>query len=125
MTHLEAFRGLNEREAVARQNRGEGNDVRFGTGRTYADIVRVNVFNLFNGVLVTVGALLVGVGRTNDAVWEGRWNIRPCERPGSSRSGGAISRHGYALGLVDRSGGEGCTEWSSTVASGGRCSLKG
>lgn len=68
MNHLETFQGLNEREVEARRDRGEGNDVRFGTGRTYADIVRINVFNFFNGFLVTIGVLLVGVDRINDAV---------------------------------------------------------
>jgi cation-transporting ATPase E len=65
---MQTVQGLTEREVQARRERGEGNDVSFGTSRSYADIVRANVFNFFNGILVVIGMVLVAVGRVNDAV---------------------------------------------------------
>jgi cation-transporting ATPase E len=65
---VQAIQGLTEAEALARRERGEGNEVDFGTSRSYFDIVRANVFNLFNGILITIGAMLVALGRVNDAL---------------------------------------------------------
>jgi len=65
---VQAIQGLTETEVLARRARGEGNEVDFGTSRSYLDIARANVFNLFNGILVTIVALLVALGRVNDAL---------------------------------------------------------
>lgn len=62
------IQGLSESEVVARRQRGEGNDVKFETSRSYADIVRSNALTFFNVVLFTIGAILVLVGRPNDAI---------------------------------------------------------
>jgi cation-transporting P-type ATPase E len=61
-------RGLTEREARIRRERDEGNEVRFATSRSYAEIARGNVFNLFNAVLISIGALLIALGRVSDAL---------------------------------------------------------
>jgi cation-transporting ATPase E len=63
-----AIKGLTENEARRRRQRGEGNEVRFPTSRSYAEIVRTNVVNLFNVILVTIGGLLIALGRINDAL---------------------------------------------------------
>ena len=60
--------GLTEREARARRERGDGNNVAFATSRSYLDIARANVFNLFNGILVTIATLLIALGRVSDAL---------------------------------------------------------
>ena len=65
---MQAIQGLTEAEAQARRERGEGNEVDFGTSRSYLDIARANVFNLFNGILLTIMVLLVALGRMNDAL---------------------------------------------------------
>jgi cation-transporting ATPase E len=65
---MQAIQGLTEREARARWERGEGNEVDFGTSRSYFDIARANIFNLFNGILIAIGAMLVALGRVNDAL---------------------------------------------------------
>ena len=65
---MQAIQGLTEREALARRERGEGNEADFGTSRSYLDIARANIFNLFNGILITIGAMLVALGRVNDAL---------------------------------------------------------
>lgn len=60
--------GLSEQEAQARRARGMGNNVEINTGRTYAEIIRQNVFTFINIVLFTIGAILVSLGRWTDAV---------------------------------------------------------
>ncbi len=60
--------GLSEEEAAARRARGEGNDHEIGTGRTYLDIVRANLFTFFNNLLFVIGAALIVLGRLNDAM---------------------------------------------------------
>ena len=65
---MAAMHGLTEQEALLRRKHGEGNDVRLATGRSYAEIARANVFNLFNLVLITIGGLLIALGRVSDAL---------------------------------------------------------
>lgn len=60
-------RGLTEEEARARRSRGEGNDVVARPSRSYRDIARANLFNLFNNILFTIGAVLIALGRYSDA----------------------------------------------------------
>jgi len=65
---MEITRGLSESEVIARRERGQGNNVKLQTSRTYADILRQNVFTFINIILFTIGALLVIIGRVQDAV---------------------------------------------------------
>jgi cation-transporting ATPase E len=60
--------GLSSDEADARRRRGEGNDSVTGTSRTYARILRTNVFSLYNTILFVIGGALLALGRYNDAV---------------------------------------------------------
>jgi cation-transporting P-type ATPase E len=59
--------GLSEREAEARRRRGEGNVAVSASSRSYARILRTNVFSFFNVILFTIGAALLALGRYNDA----------------------------------------------------------
>ena len=60
--------GLTEAEATARRAAGRGNTAPPATGRTYAQIVRENVFTFINDVIFVLGMLLVVVGRPLDAL---------------------------------------------------------
>ena len=60
--------GLSSAEAEARRRRGEGNTSVTGTSRTYARILRTNVFSLYNTILFGIGGALLAMGRINDAV---------------------------------------------------------
>ncbi len=60
--------GLSEAEAKARRQRGEGNDIRLQTSRSYIDIIRYNVFNIINVILFVIGAVMIAIGRTSDAI---------------------------------------------------------
>lgn len=59
--------GLTTSEAARRLRRGEGNTPVTGTSRSYANILRTNVFSSFNVVLFVIGAALLALGRYNDA----------------------------------------------------------
>ena len=63
-----AVSGLTEREAEARRKRGEGNDTGGTPGRSYWDIARANLFNLFNHILFAIGVAPIALGRYNDAL---------------------------------------------------------
>ena len=60
--------GLTEAEAASRRAAGRGNTAPLATGRTYAQIVRENVFTFINDVIFVLGVLLVIVGRPLDAL---------------------------------------------------------
>ncbi|PZS01405.1 MAG: haloacid dehalogenase, partial [Candidatus Chloroheliales bacterium] len=60
--------GLSESEVAARLARGEGNTAPPHTTRTYAQIVRENVFTFINDVLFILGIALIVVGRPLDAL---------------------------------------------------------
>ncbi len=60
--------GLTEAEATSRRAAGRGNTAPLATGRTYAQIVRENVFTFINDVIFVLGVLLVIVGRPLDAL---------------------------------------------------------
>jgi cation-transporting P-type ATPase E len=60
--------GLSQQEAEARRRRGQGNTAVRGGSRSYAQILRTNVFSFFNLILFTIGAALLALGRINDAV---------------------------------------------------------
>ena len=65
---MQVVQGLTEQEARSRQDRGEGNDAKFATSRSYWEIARANLFNIFNGILVTIATLLITLGRISDAL---------------------------------------------------------
>lgn len=60
--------GLTEAEVAAKRARGEGNTVQLDNGRSYTDIIRTNLFSFFNNILYVLGALLIALGQTTDAV---------------------------------------------------------
>ena len=59
--------GLTSAEAAARRRAGEVNAPVSGTSRTYATILRTNVFSFYNTILFVIGATLLALGRYNDA----------------------------------------------------------
>lgn len=61
--------GLSESEVLARRRQGQGNDVEFATSRSYGDIIRHNVFNFINMVIIGIGVVLILLGRPSDAVF--------------------------------------------------------
>lgn len=63
------FTGLSSAQVNERRQRGDGNDVKLATSRTYGDIVRTNVFNPVNVVLYAIGfgMFLVGDVRSGAA----------------------------------------------------------
>ncbi|MCZ2860142.1 HAD-IC family P-type ATPase [Blastococcus sp. VKM Ac-2987] len=60
--------GLSQREAEARRRRGEGNAAVSRSARSYAQILRTNVFSFFNLILFGIGVALLALGQVNDAV---------------------------------------------------------
>ena len=60
--------GLTDREAELRLRRGEGNAAVTEPSRTYARILRTNVFSFYNTILFVIGAALLALGRWNDAL---------------------------------------------------------
>jgi cation-transporting ATPase E len=63
-----ALQGLSESEANARRARGQGNNIRLETSRSYGDIFRQNVFTFINSVLFGIGIILVVLGLYTDAL---------------------------------------------------------
>jgi len=59
-----SMQGLTEHEAQARRKRGEGNDTGAAPSRSYWDIARANLFNLFNNILFAIGVALIALGPT-------------------------------------------------------------
>ncbi len=64
----DVIRGLTEAEALSRRQRGLANHVSFKTTRSYAEILRENIFTFINVVLFGLGFTLVLLGRTSDAL---------------------------------------------------------
>jgi len=60
--------GLTEAEVLERRRRGQGNNVRLDTSRSYVDIIRHNVLNLINIILFVIGGVMIAIGRLGDAV---------------------------------------------------------
>jgi cation-transporting P-type ATPase E len=59
--------GLTAAEAAARRRAGEANMPVDSTSRSYATILRTNVFSFYNTILFVLGAALLAMGRWNDA----------------------------------------------------------
>src|SRR3954462_828158 len=60
--------GLTRAEAEVRRRRGEANVAVSRSSRSYAQILRTNVFSFFNMILFVIGAALLALGRYNDAL---------------------------------------------------------
>ena len=60
--------GLSEQAVQAKRAQGLGNSIDQKSGRSYWDIVRGNLFTLFNNILFVIGVALVAMGRINDAI---------------------------------------------------------
>lgn len=60
--------GLTAAEAADRARRGAANTAVSGTSRSYATILRTNVFSFFNTVLFVIGVALLSLGRYSDAL---------------------------------------------------------
>src|SRR5258707_5079053 len=60
-------RGLTDSEVIDRRKRGEGNNVKIGTSRSYLEIIRHNVLNLMNVILFSIGVVMILIGRTGEA----------------------------------------------------------
>ena len=59
--------GLTAAEAQERRRRGEANTAVSGTSRSYATILRTNVFSFYNTILFVIGVALLALGRYSDA----------------------------------------------------------
>jgi len=62
-----APQGLTQQEAQTRARRGEANTAPDTTSRSYAGILRTNVFSFYNSILFAIGVALLALGRYNDA----------------------------------------------------------
>lgn len=60
--------GLTTEEARVRRRSGEANTAVGGTSRTYATILRTNVFSFYNSILFVIGIALLSLGRYSDAL---------------------------------------------------------
>ena len=61
--------GLTPKEVVQRIESGQSNAVKTSTSRSVQDIVRANVFTLFNGIICAAMALVLITGSWRDAVF--------------------------------------------------------
>lgn len=64
----DVLHGLTEAEVQERQQRGLGNDFTMSSSRSYRIIIFSNIFNLINIILFTIGAVMLAIGRTGDAL---------------------------------------------------------
>jgi hypothetical protein len=67
-TSVATIEGLSSSEVAARRKRGEANTPPTTASRTYAAILRTNVFSFFNVILFVIGVALLALGRYGDAV---------------------------------------------------------
>ncbi|MEU4240686.1 HAD-IC family P-type ATPase [Actinoplanes sp. NPDC026619] len=63
-----AGQGLTRAQAEYRRRHGEANTAVKGGSRSYAEILRTNVFSFFNIILFVIGATLLAMGRYSDAL---------------------------------------------------------
>jgi cation-transporting ATPase E len=59
--------GLTDDEAQRRRERGQGNDIKIKTSRSYWDILRQNTFTFINNVLFFIGFIMIMLGLWGDA----------------------------------------------------------
>src|SRR2546427_1696332 len=67
-TAVSTLRGLSQEEAATRRAQRLGNIMPVKSSRSYAQIVRENVFNPINDLLYVLGIALVALGRVSDAL---------------------------------------------------------
>ena len=60
--------GLTSKEALARRRAGGANTAAGGTSRSYATILRTNVFSFYNSILFIIGIALLSLDRYSDAL---------------------------------------------------------
>ncbi len=65
---VSSLTGLTANEVEGRRQAGQGNDVKVQSGRTYAQILRENVFSFINGVFLLIALVLIGLGRWEDSI---------------------------------------------------------
>ncbi len=63
------LRGLTSREVRERHEAGQSNEVDSGSSRSVKDILRANLFTVFNGILGTAALAVILVGDWRDAVF--------------------------------------------------------
>lgn len=63
-----AITGLSSEDVRERLARGAYNRQSHGSSRSYWDIIRANMFNLFNNILFAIGIALIVLGQYNDAL---------------------------------------------------------
>ena len=68
LSEMDVIPGLDELEVRTRRERGDGNDIKLQTSRSLGDILRQNVFTPINLVLFTLGAVMVAIGRPDEAL---------------------------------------------------------
>ena len=61
--------GLSKQDVVERQADGRGNAVKTSSSRSIVDIIRANVFTLFNGIILGAMVLVLLTGSWKDAVF--------------------------------------------------------
>ena len=62
-------KGLTAAEVAALTESGQVNAVKSSTSRSFADIVRANVFTLFNGIIFAAMVMVLVTGSWRDAVF--------------------------------------------------------
>jgi cation-transporting P-type ATPase E len=60
--------GLTEQEVRDRQIAGQSNDAKLETSRSYRQILNENLFNFINAVFLTIGVVMLLLGRVGDAI---------------------------------------------------------
>ncbi|MDX2077351.1 MAG: cation-transporting P-type ATPase, partial [bacterium] len=58
--------GLTDDEAKKRRERGQGNDIKLKTSRSYWEILRQNTFTFINNVLFFIGFIMILLGLWSD-----------------------------------------------------------
>ncbi len=63
-----ALEGLTTKEAIDRRHRGQGNDVKLETGRSYWQIIRENIFTFINIVFFAISIVMISLQLYSDGV---------------------------------------------------------
>lgn len=63
---MSSLQGLSENEVMVRLAAGQGNNVKFETGRSYRQIFKENIFTFINGVFFALSVVFFLLGRSDD-----------------------------------------------------------
>lgn len=63
-----ALEGLTNKEAIDRRHRGQGNDVKLETGRSYWQIIQENIFTFINIVFFAISVVMISLRLYSDGV---------------------------------------------------------